>query len=152
MSPGDLNFLCTSVAHTIKHYRFTMRLFHPVNSWVVSRNLWLILVNKIWLFLNLVKHTSKNQGIANLSLFFSSFSGCWVITCQQFCDFSVNKSCKTHLKPILPPGGRNWQLISPHQQKIAKFCCRIVFLPLSVSSPGFDKRFSLLQILYITNL
>ncbi len=29
-------------------------------SLVVSRNLWLILFSKIWLFLNLVKHTSKN--------------------------------------------------------------------------------------------
>jgi hypothetical protein len=32
--------------------------FHPVNSLVVSRNLWLILLNKIGLFLNLLKHTS----------------------------------------------------------------------------------------------
>jgi hypothetical protein len=37
-----------------------MRLFHPVNSLVVSRNLWLILLGKIWLFLNLVKYTTKN--------------------------------------------------------------------------------------------
>ncbi len=37
----------------------TMRLFHPANSLVVNRNLWLILLSKIWFFLNLVKHTSK---------------------------------------------------------------------------------------------
>jgi hypothetical protein len=36
----------------------TMRLFHPVNN-LVSRNPCLILLNKILLFLNLVKHTSK---------------------------------------------------------------------------------------------
>jgi hypothetical protein len=38
-----------------------MRLFHLVNSLVVSRNLWLILLSKFWLFLNLVKNTSKNS-------------------------------------------------------------------------------------------
>jgi hypothetical protein len=31
-----------------------------------------------------------------------------------FFDFSLNKSCKTHLGPMLPPGGRNGQLISSH--------------------------------------
>jgi hypothetical protein len=33
---------------------------------------------------------------------------------QQYFDFSLNKSCKTYLRPILPPVGRHWQLISPH--------------------------------------
>ncbi len=50
-----------------------MRIFHPVNSLVVSWNLWLILLRKIWLFLNLVKHTSKISKILripNLCLFF----------------------------------------------------------------------------------
>jgi hypothetical protein len=28
--------------------------------------------------------------------------------------FSQNKSCKPYFGPMLPPGGRNWQLISPH--------------------------------------
>ncbi len=36
-----------------------MRLFHPVNSFIVSRNLCLVLLSKIWLFLNLVKCTEK---------------------------------------------------------------------------------------------
>ncbi len=27
----------------------------------------------------------------------------------QFCDFSLNKSCKIHLGSVLPPGSRNWQ-------------------------------------------
>ncbi len=31
---------------------------------------------------------------------------------KQFCDFSLNKSCKTYLGTMLPPGGRNWKLIS----------------------------------------
>jgi hypothetical protein len=25
------------------------------------------------------------------------------------CDFSQNKSCKTYLGPMLPPGSRNWR-------------------------------------------
>jgi hypothetical protein len=41
---------------------FTMKLFHPVNSLVASRNLWLILLSKIRLFLYLVKHTSNILG------------------------------------------------------------------------------------------
>ncbi len=36
-----------------------MRLFHPVITSVVSRNLWLTLLSKIGLFLTLVKHTHK---------------------------------------------------------------------------------------------
>jgi hypothetical protein len=40
---------------------------------------------------------------------------------KQYRDFSLNKSCKTYLGPTLPPGGRNWQLISPHYiRKIKK--------------------------------
>jgi hypothetical protein len=29
-------------------------------------------------------------------------------------DFAPNKSCKTYLGPMLPPGDIKWQLISPH--------------------------------------
>ncbi len=36
-----------------------MRLFHPLNSSVVARNLWLILFSQSWWFSNLVKPTSK---------------------------------------------------------------------------------------------
>jgi hypothetical protein len=32
----------------------------------------------------------------------------------EFQQFSVYKSCKTYLGTMLPPGGRNWQLIFPH--------------------------------------
>jgi hypothetical protein len=38
-----------------------MRHFHPVNRLVVERNLWLILLTKILLYPNLVKHSSKNS-------------------------------------------------------------------------------------------
>ncbi len=36
----------------------------------------------------------------------------WLLNYYQCCDFSQNKSCKTYLGPMLPPGSRNWQLIS----------------------------------------
>jgi hypothetical protein len=29
----------------------------------------------------------------------------------------LNKSCKTYLGTMLPPGGINWQLISPHSNE-----------------------------------
>jgi hypothetical protein len=29
----------------------------------------------------------------------------------EFGDFSLSKSCKTYPGPMLPPGGRKWQLI-----------------------------------------
>ncbi len=48
-----------------------MRLSHPVYSLVVSRNLWLILLSKILLFLNLVKHTSNNSNVSKSVLIFS---------------------------------------------------------------------------------
>jgi hypothetical protein len=34
-----------------------------------------------------------------------------VVELLAFCDISIIKSHKTYLRPILPPGGRNWQLI-----------------------------------------
>ncbi len=38
----------------------------------------------------------------------------WCLKCVLFCDFSLNKSCETSLGPMLPPGGRTWQLIYPN--------------------------------------
>jgi hypothetical protein len=32
-------------------------------------------------------------------------------------DFSLHKSSITYLRPMLPPGGRNWQQISPQWMK-----------------------------------
>ncbi len=51
-----------------------MRLFHPLNSLVVTRNLRLILLSKILSFSNLVKHTSKtfqNSKDSKYALIFS---------------------------------------------------------------------------------
>ncbi len=56
-------------------------MFHPLNSLVVSRNLWQILLGKIWLYLNLVKHSAKfykSLRIQNLCLF-PLASCCWII-------------------------------------------------------------------------
>ncbi len=49
----------------------------------------------------------------NQRLFFLALQ--WVLNLQQFCDFLLNTSCKTYLEPMLPPGSRNRQTISPHQ-------------------------------------
>ncbi len=29
----------------------------------------------------------------------------------SYCYFSLNKSCRTYMRPMMPPDGRNWQLI-----------------------------------------
>ncbi len=97
----------------------SMMIFCPVYSLVVSRNLWLILLSKILLFLNLVKCTSKIYKILripNLCLFFV-LQLQRLLSYWQICDFSPNKSRKTYLEPKLPPGTRNWQLIYPHWAK-----------------------------------
>ncbi len=72
--------------HFIRYKFLFNPLFNSVNSLVVSRNLWLILIMKILLFLNFVKHTlkhfyiSKPLSISNMcQFFFCSFSGHWVI-------------------------------------------------------------------------
>ncbi len=59
-----------------------MRMFHPVNSLIVTRNCWLILLIKISLFLNLSKHTSKNYRL-------------------QICDFFPPASVLVELLAIL---------------------------------------------------
>ncbi len=48
--------------YKFKYFRVNFRvngMFHPAISLVVTRNLWVILLRKIWLFQNLVKHGSK---------------------------------------------------------------------------------------------
>ncbi len=55
---------------TVKHSglfgNYYMRLFNTVKSLVVSRNLWLILLSKIWLVLDVVKYTLKNSKILRI--------------------------------------------------------------------------------------
>ncbi len=55
----------------------------------------------------------------NLHLFFLCL-GC-LLSDLQFCDFSKNKSCKTYGGPMLPCGGRNWQLIDPNHRRAKVF-------------------------------
>jgi hypothetical protein len=62
-----------------------MRIFHPLTSLAVARNLWLILLIKIWLFLNLVKHTTKNFQM-------------WAYFPPRFCGCQVNSNCLTFHK------------------------------------------------------
>ncbi len=78
-----------------------MRIFHPVKSLVASRNLWPIVLSKIWWFFKSSQiHVNiflKFKGFQICAYFFLSFSGCWIIT--DWANFSQNKSCKTHLWP-----------------------------------------------------
>ncbi len=90
-----------------------MRLFHPVNSLSVSRNLWLILVSKIWLFLYLVKNTSKKFQNYKDSISVLYSLALAIVELLAILWFFQNKSCKTYLELMLPPGDRNWQLIYP---------------------------------------
>ncbi len=57
------------------------------------------------LFLN--SYDSKSLLIFSLALVVVDFL-------KQFCEISLNKSCKAYLGTMPPPGGRNWQVISPH--------------------------------------
>ncbi len=57
-----------------------------------------------------IKKFHKFQGF-QICAFFVQLQ--WLFTNQQFFDFSLNKSCQSYLGPMLPPGGRYWQLISP---------------------------------------
>ncbi len=45
----------------------------------------------------------------------------WLLSFLQFSNFSLNKSFETYLEPVLPPGGKSWQLISPHYNGTACF-------------------------------
>ncbi len=46
----------------------------------------------------------------------------------QFCNFSLNKSCKTFLEPVLPPVIKNWQLVYPNWN-----CCTVLSQKMDVS-------------------
>jgi hypothetical protein len=37
-----------------------------------------------------------------------------VVELLAILSYSRNKSFKTYLRPMLPPGGRNWQMICPN--------------------------------------
>ncbi len=90
-----------------------------------------------YMYSNIHQKISKILRIPKLCLFFLQPQR--LLNFQQFCDFSQNKICKTYLATALPPGGKNWQLISPHYfQKWKKYqassisCpCPILFSKLS---------------------
>ncbi len=85
-------------------------MFHPVNGSVVTRHCSLILLRKIYLFLNLVKGCNKQflkfKGFQNCPHFFSGFSGCSVITASvNSSQIKVAKDCWDsccHLVSISP--------------------------------------------------
>jgi hypothetical protein len=66
------------------------------------------------LFSNLVKPTSKFDEILripNVRLFFCQTSVAAKLT--AFGNFSQGKSSRKYYVPVVPPVGRNWQLIFP---------------------------------------
>ncbi len=38
----------------------------------------------------------------------------WLQSYQQFCDFSINRSCKTYLGPVRATSKRIWHLVYPY--------------------------------------
>ncbi len=102
---------------TVKHLRYSllhyaMGMFVPVNSLVVTKNRWLILLSYIWFFLFCQIIHQKISKILNSSksvLTLTQFE--WLLHYSCICDYSQNKSCKTHLGPRPTFGDRNTQLI-----------------------------------------
>jgi hypothetical protein len=106
-----------------------MRLFHPENSLVVTRNLWLILLGKILLFSNVHQKISKILRIPNPCLFFSLAS----VVAWVFSNFVIFHSIKA-VKHIWEPSchlaaetGRWFSLTEGHFLiKFLLFCFRIL--------------------------
>jgi hypothetical protein len=67
---------------------------------------------------NLVQYASKKIKDSKYVLF---LSGSCQFGHEQFCDFSINKRCRTFPEPLLLPCGRNWQLIYPKYLRCKKF-------------------------------
>ncbi len=89
-------------------YYTIVRLFHPLNSLVFTRNLWLILLSKIQSNI----HQKNSRFLIWYVLIFSLASV--VAELLASLQFFTNKNYITYLGPMLPPGSRNWQLIPPH--------------------------------------
>ncbi len=99
-----------------------MGIFHQVNSLVVIRNLWLISLSKIGLFLILSKHTSKtvlNSHDSKSVLIFSLASV--VAELLAIIVFLLYKNYITYLGPKLLPRGKNLQLIYPNLDNTLNF-------------------------------
>ncbi len=89
-------------------------MFHSKHSLVFTKNLLLLLLSKISLFLDEVKYGFKNSKILEISNFGLPFLVLLqLLNYQWFCDVSRNKNFKTYLIPSLLLGGRDWQLNYP---------------------------------------
>ncbi len=85
-----------------------------VRMFVIGQNAHqgLILFRKILLFLKIVQLAFKNLKFFICAHFFLQHQQ--LLSYQEYCYFLLNKNGKTHLKPMLPPGNRKWQLICPN--------------------------------------
>jgi hypothetical protein len=102
---------------TVKHLRYSlehyaMGMVVPVNSLVVTKNRWLILLSQNWFFLFCQIIHQKFSKILNSSKSVLTLTQLeWLLHYWQLCDYSQNKSCETHLGPRPTFGDRNTQLI-----------------------------------------
>jgi hypothetical protein len=92
-----------------------MRLFHPVNSLILRRNLCLFFKE------NLTVSKLSQTCIRNVQKFLGFQSCAYFSLALVVVEFLANiiifhyiKVAKHIWEVMLPPGGRNWQLISLH--------------------------------------
>ncbi len=92
-------------------------MLHSVNGSFARRNWWSILLffkcNCFYILSNIKK---------NMSLLFLWLKQ--LLNYHTFCDFSLTRSCKTYLRPVLPPCGRSWQLIYLNRTAHIRHQCR----------------------------
>ncbi len=92
--------------------------------------------------------------IPNLCLSFLQLR--WLLSYQQICDLSLNKSCKTYLGPMLSPGNRILLQIYPAKFLSFKLVWLFLFIQhiLSVSEPTTPNKFknSILNATKISNV
>ncbi len=106
----------------------SMRLFHPLNSSGVTRNLCLILLSKLDSFQmqsNINQKISKILRIPNMCLLFPQLQ---LLLYQQYWGFSLNKNFNTYLTPWII----NWQLISPDWHNSCGTSHQVGWLPESL--------------------
>jgi len=89
-------------------------MFHPIKSKVIIRNWRLILWSKISLDIKFIKF----KGFQIFAYFFLCLQ--WLLNILQFCDFSLNKSSKTYLRPMLlePISPINLRNVQRRQHKV----------------------------------
>ncbi len=101
------------------------RLAADFSSWecftyLIAWTQWIILLSKIWLFLNFgqtqIKISQKDSGFQICAFAYA--------VAELIAIFLLNESYKTYQWTMLPPSGRNWQLIYPNRTTHKRHLCR----------------------------